>query len=533
VNRRTVVRKHRAIDKALETRDAAQLWHERRREMQNLDREIENLWWTDEIRRSKPTPQKEATHGREIVATSLWHAVPAFLRRIDSELLQTPGIERPLPPDVAPVKFGSWMGGDRDGNPNVTANVTKEVVIMSRLRAAELIRAALEELVQEMSVNAEKATPALLALLPEGEQLTAGRPYGSLFSMLIKRIDASIELLHKGEFRASTSDDSEVKPITESKELIDILMTAHKSLSDSGLEDVSSGKLVDLIRQVKCFGLGLLPLDCRNESVRHSEALSAITRYHGLGSYLDWSEEARMSWLLRELSEKRPLLPTKGPGFKNGGYRQLGPMFDDIVCDTLETFDMIAQLPEESMGAYVISMAKDASDVLAVRLLQAEAGVASPMRVVPLFETLDDLSNAPQVMAKLFATPWYKGDINQKQEVMLGYSDSAKDAGRLAAAWAQYTAQEQLVQVAVDNNVDLSLFHGKGGTASRGGDPSTMRGKSDASFCEFLGVLNFDTTFYSHFPKFYFKTNEYVKRFVRSHQAPSQVNFVLRSKARS
>ena len=155
------------------------------------------------------------------------------------------------------------------------------------------------------------------------------------------------------------------------------------------------------------------------------------------------------------------------------------------------------------------------------------------MRVVPLFETLDDLSNAPQVMAKLFATPWYKGDINQKQEVMLGYSDSAKDAGRLAAAWAQYTAQEQLVQVAVDNNVDLSLFHGKGGTASRGGDPSTMRGKSDASFCEFLGVLNFDTTFYSHFPKFYFKTNEYVKRFVRSHQAPSQVNFVLRSKARS
>ena len=126
MNRRTVVRKHRAIDKALETRDAAQLWHERRREMQNLDREIENLWWTDEIRRSKPTPQKEATHGREIVATSLWHAVPAFLRRIDSELLQTPGIERPLPPDVAPVKFGSWMGGDRDGNPNVTANVTKE-----------------------------------------------------------------------------------------------------------------------------------------------------------------------------------------------------------------------------------------------------------------------------------------------------------------------------------------------------------------------------------------------------------------------
>jgi phosphoenolpyruvate carboxylase len=491
VNRRTVVRKHRAIDNALAALDGAQLWRERVAEEQNLLRQIEMLWWTDEIRRDKPTPVKEALHGLEIVASSMWHAVPAFLRRVDSELRETPGIGKPLPPDVAPVKFGSWMGGDRDGNPNVTAAVTKEVVIMSRLRGAELIHAALADLVLDMSGDAATATPALMALLPEGDAKATDRPYSFLFKTLMARLEVSADLLRAGQFRRSADPVlsavagagepanplDAVEPLTDSGELVAALMVAYESLTEKGLLDVRNGKLVDLIRQVKCFGLGLLPLDCRNESVRHSEALAAITRFHGLGSYLDWSEEVRMNWLMRELSEKRPLLPTKGPNFESEGYRQLGPMFDETVCDTLETFDMIAQLPAESLGAYVISMSQQASDVLAVRLLQAEAGVAKPMRVVPLFETLDDLSNAPDVMKTLFSTPWYKGDIEGEQEVMLGYSDSAKDAGRLAAAWAQYTAQERLVEVAATSNVKLSLFHGKGGTVSRGGDPSTMRGE--------------------------------------------------------
>ena len=125
--------------------------------------------------------------------------------------------------------------------------------------------------------------------------------------------------------------------------------------------------------------------------------------------------------------------------------------------------------------ADVISMSQNASDVLAVRLLQAEAGVAKPMRVVPLFETLDDLDAAPGIMEALWQMPWFKGDIDSKQEVMLGYSDSAKDAGRLAAAWAQYQTQEGLVAAAEKHGINLSLFHGKGGTVSRGGDPSTFR----------------------------------------------------------
>jgi phosphoenolpyruvate carboxylase len=198
-----------------------------------------------------------------------------------------------------------------------------------------------------------------------------------------------------------------------------------------------------------------------------------------MGSYLDWTEEERVEFLLKELQGKRRLLPPiEGAAFSDEDYQQLGPMFNDTVCDVLETFDMIARLPNGSLGAYVISMAQRPSDILAVRLLQTEAGMVTPMRVVPLFETLDDLNRAPAVMRELWDIPWYKNDIGggeAKQEVMLGYSDSAKDAGRLAAAWAQYTAQERLVEAAAESGVDLSLCHGKGGTVSRGGDPSTFR----------------------------------------------------------
>lgn len=150
-------------------------------------------------------------------------------------------------------------------------------------------------------------------------------------------------------------------------------------------------------------------------------------------------------------------------------------MFDGIVCDTLGTFDMIANTPPEGLRSYVISMSKSASDVLAVRLLQKEAGVANPMPIVPLFETLDDLSNAKDIMDTLWSIAWYKGDTKATQQVMIGYSDSAKDAGRIAAAWAQYNTQEKLAATAESHGVALTFFHGKGGTVSRGGDPSTFR----------------------------------------------------------
>eukprot|EP00937_MAST-01D_sp_MAST-1D-sp2_P007294 g7294.t1 len=445
VNRRTVVHRHRAIDDALAALDTpGRRWHEQAELQAALQREVETLWWTDEIRREKPTPVKEARQGLDLVAVSLWPAVPAVLRQLDAELAGTPEVGRALPPDVAPVQFASWMGGDRDGNPNVTPGTTREVVRLSRLRAARLVERELLALRDDITVSEVKATPALLAAVaraeaaaPEASMALATsdhlryQPYARLFALLAHRARATADLLARGDsgldaVAAAVAAEAAgaagpFASLTTADALVADLMLAHASLADVGLAAVADGRLRDLIRQVRCFGLSLLPLDIRNESVRHSEALDAVTRYLGQGSYLEWDEETRLNWLGKELAEKRPLLPrtaalSRAQGHGEG-YGALGGMFDERVCDTLGTFDAIASLPPDSLGAYVISMARSASDVLAVRLLQAEAGVPASrtMRVVPLFETLSDLEAAPGVMRALWALPWYKGDILGKQ----------------------------------------------------------------------------------------------------------------------
>jgi len=244
----------------------------------------------------------------------------------------------------------------------------------------------------------------------------------------------------------------------------------YDSLVETGFELIADGRLSDIIRRVAVFGMTLVPLDIREESTKHTEALDSITTWLGIGSYKEWSEEARLNWLTSELSSKRPLFQTQD-------IEKCG--FDDQVVKTLKTFEVASSLHPESLGAYVISQAQTASDVLAVMLLQKQFGMTSSngkmMRVVPLFETLVDLTNASAVLKTLFSIPVYAGAIKGKQEVMVGYSDSAKDAGRLAACWAQYNAQEEMVTVAAEHGMELTFFHGKGGTVSRGGNPSVYR----------------------------------------------------------
>ena len=187
--------------------------------------------------------------------------------------------------------------------------------------------------------------------------------------------------------------------------------------------------------------------------------MSEITDYLGLGRYAEWDEEARLAFLQGELDNRRPLLPGH---FKPSGETE----------EVLATCREVARAPAASLGSYVISMAGAASDVLAVQLLLKEAGLQRPMRVVPLFETLADLDNAGPVISRLLALHGYRARLHGPQEVMIGYSDSAKDAGTTAAAWAQYRAQETLVQVCREQDVELLLFHGRGGTVGRGGGPA-------------------------------------------------------------
>lgn len=225
-----------------------------------------------------------------------------------------------------------------------------------------------------------------------------------------------------------------------SDEIMGELRLMHKSLCETGNEITADGFLTDIIRNVAAFGLTMAKLDIRQESDRHEEAVDSITRYLGLGSYSQWDEDTRLNWLTSQLSSPRPLI-------RPGIWHEHPDIFSPTCIDTLETFSMIADQHEGSLGAYVISQATSASDVLAVLILQRDAGVKKPLRVVPLFETLGDLNGAVDTMTKLFSLPAYMGAINGKHEVMIGYSDSAKDAGRLAASWAQYETQEALVSI--------------------------------------------------------------------------------------
>ena len=445
VMRRTLLMKQRRIAALLDARDLESM--EERAELEAaLHREVAAVWATDELRRDRPTPEDEARGGFAVIEHVLWDAVPRILRSFDAMLREHTG--RGLPVDAAPIRFGSWMGGDRDGNPRVTAEVTRRVLWMGRWMAAELYLREVEVLYEELSMN--HCSEELRAVVGD-----AWEPYRELLRGVQRRLENTRAA---AEARLDGHEPSEGPIFDSSQALLQPLMLCDRSLRACRLARVADGRLLDLVRRVHAFGISLAPLDLRQESDRHTEALDAVTRALGLGSYADWDESQRMDFLLRELASRRPLVP-----------RDLDA--DPSVREVFDALAVAAEAPPETLGAYVISMARAPSDILAVQLLQREAGVRSPLRVVPLFETVEDLQRAEQTMDRLLSIPWYKKRIAGRQEIMIGYSDSAKRAGQLTAAWALYQAQEAMVRVCDRHGVRLTLFHGRGGTVGRGGSP--------------------------------------------------------------
>lgn len=452
-----MLRKHQRIKEALEQQDRPDLLeYERRQLSKQLKAEVLSMWNSDALMRSKPTPLDEARGGLAIVENVLWYSLPNYLRKLDDALQQEFG--KSLPLNITPIKITSWMGGDRDGNPNVTPEITREVSMMSRWTAANLFRTDINELKNNLSFR--HASAELIAAADGNRE-----PYRVLMKGLEARLDATLEWSAagiKGEKWVGQSGGAQ--PLIHDSDLMDPLMMMHRSLMETGMGSAASGTLADTIRRVAAFGLALMPLDIRQESTRHTEALTAITSFLGLGNYDDWSETERIAWLSTELTSNRPLLP-RGRSLSSLGFSM-------TVLDTLRTFELAASLEQGSLGAYVISQCQRASDVMAVLLLQQDAGVTPCLRVVPLFETLDDLNNSPGAVETLFTTEAYTRRIHGKQEIMVGYSDSAKDAGRLAASWAQYNAQKVMAACAVRHGIEVTFFHGKGGTVGRGGNPA-------------------------------------------------------------
>ena len=456
VSRRTLIQKYDGINNCLFKVDQQKLTpRERDTVLQELKQLICSAWQTDEIRQHRPTPVDEAKWGFTTIEQTLWNAVPKFVRQLDDMVEVHCGKRLPL--SIAPVRFASWMGGDRDGNPNVTHQITQEVLWLSRWKAADLYLRDMEDLRWELSI--QQSSDELIQALgtPHAE------PYREYLRDTRERLKATRHWLAE-KLQGRDADDSRV--IKSKDELLQPLLLCYRSLMSCNLPEIANGKLLDYIHRVNCFGIELLKLDIRQESGRHRQAISAITEYLGLGNFETWTEQARQNFLLQELQSKRPLLP------KHLNEPKQSLIEHPDVQEVFATMRTLAAQPPESLGAYIISMAEYPSDVLAVLLLQKEAGIQQALRVVPLFETLKDLDGAAETMNTLFNMHWYKQHIQGKHEVMIGYSDSAKDAGFMSANWAQYRAQEELTAVAKKHALQLTLVHGRGGSISRGGAPT-------------------------------------------------------------
>ena len=448
VTRRTLIHKHKELANCLQAIHQESLNDVERKKIETRIADlIAQAWHTEEIRSVRPTPVDEARWGFSVIENSLWEAVPDFMRELDDRLNEDYDVSLPL--DASPVQFSSWMGGDRDGNPFVTSKVTEQVLLLARKRAAKLFAIDLDRLQVELSMY--DCNDALREKVGD-----ANEPYRALLRPLVDKFIATRDGI--SDYLAGKNPDTS-NWVESDDELIEPLMLCYQSLLDCGMQVVANGLLLDTIRRARVFGIHLLRLDVRQDSERHADVFSELTRYLGLGDYAQWSEADKQAFLLRELGSKRPLFPAHWDA-------------SEEVKEVLDTCKVIAKHSKHGFGIYIISMASEPSDVMAVQLLLQESGVDWPMPVAPLFETLDDLNNSPDVMRKLLSIDWYRGYVKGRQFVMIGYSDSAKDAGALAAGWAQYQSQEALVAIADEFDVSLTLFHGRGGTIGRGGLPA-------------------------------------------------------------
>ena len=442
--RRSMIQKYNEINHCLREKPFGTSNPATTRRLEDL---LTQSWYSSEIRSQRPTPVDEAKWGFAVIEQPLWNAVPRFVKGLKNKIHEQLGIS--LPQTFCPIRFSSWMGGDRDGNPFVTAKATETVLLRARWQAAELFLRDLRLLIDEMSMS--KASPELIAATEQAEE-----PYRYVLKQLRVLLSDSRNELEK---RLKTGEWDESVVIKSNAQLIEPLELLYRSLIECNMAPVADGRLLDTLIRARCFGIFLVRLDIRQHSELHAQAIDEITQALGLGPYLDWNEQQKQEFLKNELKSNRRLLPIDW---------QPSPETSEV----LETLRLLAHQDRECLGIYIISMASEVSDVLAVQLLLKAAGVPFKLPIAPLFETLDDLNNAEQVCADLFACPDYKTYMGEHQYVMVGYSDSAKDAGVLSAAWAQYEAQENLVRLCAQHGIKLTLFHGRGGTIGRGGGPA-------------------------------------------------------------
>ncbi len=448
VKRRTLIQKYHKIIEILEQRDLLKAFPSK---LEILDKELFDeltiIWNTDDLKRSKPSPFDEARWGLAIIEDSLWDSIPKVYRRLNSIFLKN--MNKNLPKNFNPIQFGSWMGGDRDGNPNVTADVTRKVILLSRWEAAKLYEKALTKIIRSYSMD--KCSKKI--------QAKVGKSYEP-YRVFLRPLRDKMRITHRSieQHLVNKKPLDRNKLLTTREEILKPLRIVRESLEQNQNENIASGELLDLMRRAKCFGINLARLDIRQESFRHSQLISEYVKKKYKKNYIKMSENKKIQFFKSQiLSKQNQINKFK---FKNKENKE--------VWSTLK---ILANEPHECLGAYVISMTTSVSDILSVYFLQKEAEIKHRLRVVPLFETLDDLINAKDIMKNLFSQSWYRKLINNNQEIMIGYSDSSKDAGKICASWHQYKAQEEIIKLSKKFKINITFFHGRGGSAGRGGGP--------------------------------------------------------------
>ncbi len=454
VKRRTLIQKYHKIIEILEQRE---LLKEYPSKLKVLDKqlfdELTIIWNTDDLKRTKPSPFDEARWGLAIIEDSLWDTIPKVYRKLNSIFVKN--MDKNLPKNFNPIVFGSWMGGDRDGNPNVTAEVTRKVILLSRWEAAKLYEKALTKIIRSYSM--EKCSKKILKKVGNSFE-----PYRVFLRPLRDKMRITHRLIEQHLVQKKPLDQK--KLLSSREEILKPLRVVRESLEQNQNENIASGDLLDLMRRAKCFGINLARLDIRQESSRHKQLISELVKAKYNKNYLNFSEKEKLNFLRSSITSKSK---------KIGNFRFKNKENKEVWS----TFRTLSKEPPECLGAYVISMTTSASDILSVSFLQKEAAIKDKLRVVPLFETLDDLINAKSIMETLFSQNWYRKLINNSQEVMIGYSDSSKDAGKICASWHQYKAQEEIIKLAKKFKIKITFFHGRGGSAGRGGGPiqATLR----------------------------------------------------------
>ena len=473
--RRTVLLKLADVAEALDRLDSGVLTpDERDAEVEGLRELIVSLWETEETRYSRPTVLDEVRGGLYYFDNTLFDLVPEMEARLRKALASTwPGESFDVPHFL---RFGSWIGGDRDGNPYVTPAVTEETLREHQTTVLRLYRRALERMHGHLSVGAERGTePALLEslerdaeLFPEdakrNQTLYGREPYRQKMAFVYRRLQATLDAAGR-PWRADHRPDPGA--YASAAEFLDDLRLVQSSLRQHSSLRLAAGRLGTLITQAEVFGLHLATLDLRQHSVRHTEALGEILKRYGIAAdYTVLDERQRQKVLTAELLGGRPLTPAHLD-------------FSEATNETVELFRLVRRAHEragpESIQTYIVSMTRGPSDLLGILLLARDAGVADQLDVVPLFETVEDLEGAGATLEALFKNAAYRPHLEgreRRQTVMVGYSDSNKQAGYVTAHWELHLAQRSMSALCLRHEVALTLFHGRGGTVGRGGGPA-------------------------------------------------------------